>query len=180
MGRLLIILGTALIIAAVALIIMVFSVEDIPIVQETLAGLYCEPNEIITHASVLRFGGTENADDLYFCDNNEGEEREITGQIMLTAGGVFIVPFLLGLLMTMYGAWSTQKNFSNKALSVTGHEIYKMKGGSLSQPVDFSKNTSNLADRLQQLDEARQQGLISKAEYDRTRQSILDSMDDNL
>ena len=39
-------------------------------------------------------------------------------------------------------------------------------------------NKDSLVDKLRQLDDAKQQGLISQSEYERTRQAILDSMDD--
>jgi hypothetical protein len=35
----------------------------------------------------------------------------------------------------------------------------------------------SLSDKLKELDDARQQGLISQSEYDRMRQAILDNMD---
>lgn len=168
MKRLFIIIGTILILVAIALMIMVFSVEDIPIVQDVLSGMYCDIDEHITHASVMRTGGIENSDDLYFCDNGEGDEYEITGKILLTAGTVFIVPFLIGLMMIMYGAWATQRDFASTDSSMSGI-----------QSIKFADNSKSLSERLQQVENAYQDKLISKAEYDRMRQSILDGIENS-
>lgn len=203
MGRFLVFTGIILIIVAIALMIAVFAVEDVPLVQDTLVGLYCEPSETsITHASRLSFSGTQNSTSVWFCDDGEGNEREITAQIGLTAAGAFVVPFLIGLFMIMYGAWSIQRNFTRKVMSSVGidndMQIYSMKGAnlsnanlspeqqaqaqkilqSLSKASGVPANSSTLAERLKQLEEARDQGLISSAEYQRTRQAILDGMDD--
>ena len=206
MGKLFVFLGIILILVAVGLMIAVFSVEDIPFVQDTLVDLYCEPGETsITHASRLSFSGTQNSSSVWFCDDGEGNEREITGQIGLTAVGVFIIPFLTGLFMIMGGAWSIQRNFTRKIMSSAGidndMQIYSMTGAknidlsnanlspeqqaqaekmlqSLSNASSVPASSSTLADRLKQLEEARNQGLISSAEYERSRQAILDGVDD--
>lgn len=203
MARFLILTGIILIIVAIALMIAVFSVEDVPLIQDTLVGLYCESGETsITHASRLSFSGTQNSTSVWFCDDGEGNEREITAQVGLTAAGVFVVPFLIGLFMIMYGAWTIQRNFTRKIMSSVGidndMQIYSMKGAnlsnanlspeqqtqaqkilqSLSNASTTAASSSTLTDRLKQLEDAREQGLISSAEYQRTRQAILDSMDD--
>jgi len=43
-----------------------------------------------------------------------------------------------------------------------------------------AQGSGNLADRLRQVQEARDAGLISKEEFERVRQQILDSMDDGI
>ncbi len=206
MGRFLIFTGIILIFVSVALMIAVFAVEDIPFIEDILVDVYCEPGETsITSARRLSFGGTQNSTTVWYCDDNEGNEREITGQVGFTAVGVFLVPFFLGMFMIFAGAWRAQRNFTGKIMSSIGInedvQIYTMKGApainlskanmsaeqqaqveqvlqSVSNAFGTPASSNTLAERLKQLEDARQQGLISSAEYERTRQAILDSMDD--
>lgn len=209
MGRFFIFPGIVLIFVAVGLMIAVFSVEDIPFVQDILVEQYCEPGESITHASRLSFSGTQNSTSVWFCDDNEGSQREITDKIGFTAVVLFLVPFLSGMFMIFFGAWRAQSSFTKKVMSNLGvdntddMQIYSMKGASdiklananispeqraqvnqvlqsVSSAFGTPASSSSLADRLKQLEDARNQGLISREEYDRTRQAILDGMDDNL
>ena len=89
------------------------------------------------------------------------------------------------------GKATMPQNIDMQALEVNFDELKRMQSNippeaqALVQQV-FSHlgNTLNIGDsaslseRLQQLDEARQQGLITQTEYERVRQAILDSMDD--
>ena len=58
--------------------------------------------------------------------------------------------------------------------------IEQMLGGVITQASTSSSamQSASLSDRLQQLEEAYQKNLISKAEYDKVRQAILERMDD--
>jgi len=210
MGRLFIFLGIVLIFVGVGLMIAVFSVSDVPFIEDIMVEQFCEPSETsITHASRLSFSGTQNSTSVWFCDDNEGNQREITNQIGLTAVVVFLVPFLTGMFMTFLGAWRIQRSFTKNIMSnlglqsTDGVQVYTTQGGttidmrsgkvspqqqeqvnqilqSVSSAFGAPASSSSLADRLKQLEDAYNQGLISREEYDRTRQAILDGMDDNI
>ncbi|MEO1287030.1 MAG: hypothetical protein AAFV93_04625 [Chloroflexota bacterium] len=204
MGRLLIVLGILLIIVAVGLMIAIFAVEDLPLAQDILVNLYCEADETaITSASRLSFNGTQNSTTVYFCEDIEGNRREISNVIVLTAVTAFIIPFLTGLFIIMGTVGFLARRTTNKLLSLNSMNIIRSADGTLQtnlspeqqanlqnmmktfeassvNVVSSSSSTLTLTERLQQLEKAHRKGLISRVEYEQTRQNILDAMDDDL
>lgn len=212
MGRLLFVLGLGLIGVAIALMISILSVANIDFVKDIMIDRYCEPDEIdITDASRLSFSGTQNSSTVYFCEDAEGNRREITNQIGFTAVVAFLVPFLTGLLMTI-GAGGMMARNQMKKFGLNNIQVTTMPDGSQqanlspeqqatlqrvasafgAKSADFTnvsvsstsptspQSSTTLAERLQQLEDARKQGLITSAEHQRARDALLDAMDDDI
>lgn len=201
MGRFSIFFGILSILVAVAMMILLFAVEDVQFVEDLMVQLHCEEGETsITTAQRLNFSGTQNSTTVFYCTNNENIQREITGRMGLTIAVSFALPLLLGMMFIFGGAFRlANKQERNLAKRFNNYEVYggqainltstSLSPAQLEQVQQVLQTLSGsmeqmdnptLADRLQQLEEARNQRLISSAEYERTRQAILDSMDDNL
>ena len=188
MGRFILLLGIFLIIFAIAFMGLLFSPNVVPFVADTMVTVYCEaPETQITSGDRLNTGGTRNSSSVYFCEDEDGNRREITDSVGATAAIGFIVFLFSGILLTLGGLGRMGRDRRAK------RKIARSQGGLASAGIvseqqetvqnvystDETNNTNiSLTERLQQLDDARKQGLISKQEYDRTRQSILDVMDD--
>ena len=106
MGRLFLFIGIILTLAGPGLMIAVFSVQDIPFIQDILVEQYCEPGESITHARGASLPGANTYSDIWYCDDNEGNQREITGQIAVTGIVLFVAPFLIGMILIFAGEWT--------------------------------------------------------------------------
>jgi hypothetical protein len=138
----------------------------------------------------------------YFCVDDSGERREVTGdfvQGMLGDVGAAIMPMLSGSLITIISPLILTFGFILAILGfvfsrrrprtvtqyvyTTGQGIPQTFNTPSRQPpsTTFSFPTQpqargDLTAKLRQLDEARQANLISEDEYQRMRQEILDSM----
>ena len=153
MGRFSIFLGIILIFVAVGLMITVFTAEHIPFVEEMMVDLYCEEGETaISRASRLSFSGTQNSTEVYYCNDLDGNQREITGQVALTAVLVFFVPFAVGMVMIFYGVWHIKRNFRKLTMSSFGLDMDKVYSPktlqSMSNGFTILANASTLTEHL--------------------------------
>lgn len=206
MGRFLIFAGILLIITAVIFMMATLGVFGTDIAAQIIVPISCEEGDTIRTQNRLSFsnnGSGQTTD--FFCVDNEGDEEDVTGSVVM----IIIVGFAgllgTGILMIFIGAGILAKrvgqNFTNSLfgqqnlgnVQSTSYDLRKSSNVSqaqlspeakavmeqvFSQVGDAFGNNDTLADKLRQLDEAKQQGLISQSEYERTRQAILDSMDD--
>lgn len=208
MGRLLILLGVLLILAGSSVMIALLMPQTFAPVEDFILQLHCEPGDRLTSVDSIQTSGTLNSATTLFCDDNEGNLRDITSDMFVMVAVAFLVPFGVGMVLVYIGAVLRQREQAPDISDAWGGvpvgqiadvEVYGQgfDANSLSQmniPPEkleqvqqvlrtvtsaFGIN-STLSERLQQLEEARQKGLISQSEYDETRRAILDSMDDNL
>jgi len=143
----------------------------------------------------------------FFCDIEPGVGRDVTGMGVLFQGGIFTVLLLVGMMFIFAGAFRSKRSRKQafqsqlqqqdfweqgdgtaQAVNVHGDienlppqtraMLENMLGGMITTVTSSGQQAASLTERLQQLDEAYQKNLISKAEYDKVRQAILDSMDD--
>lgn len=144
----------------------------------------------------------------FFCVDNEGDEENVTDTVIIIILVGFGGLLGTGILMIFIGARMVvnrvtqsftntlfeQQNIGNVQTSSSTFDLRQNSSdfnqtqippqtqaqiqSVLSQVGDAFGNNDSLADKLRQLDEAKQQGLISQSEYEHTRQAILDSMDD--
>jgi hypothetical protein len=142
-----------------------------------------------------------------FCEG-DGTRREVTPQAFALKAAMFVVPFLLGLFLFLIAIFRittratrsfigravatsavvTRPGQSVSRITINGQEVDQMppevdqmlKGlfGESFAAQNGGQNRASLTDRLRQLQEARDAGLISRDEYERVRQQILDSLDD--
>ncbi|MEL6404243.1 MAG: SHOCT domain-containing protein [Chloroflexota bacterium] len=206
MGRFLILLGVLLILAGSGAMIGLLMPEQFPPVEDFILQLHCELGDRLSTVNSTQADG-ETTLTLY-CDDNEGNLRDISADMFVTIAIAFLVPFGIGMLLVYIGVALRQREQAPDISDVWGGvpvgqmadvEVYgqSFDANSLAQmnippekleqvqqvlrtvTTAFGINNT-LSERLQQLEDARQKGLISQSEYDTTRQAILDSMDDNL
>jgi len=208
MGRLILFAGIILVIVGVIGIGTSFSNFTPPDISdfEASAQDLCEEGEKLVEergASEFTPGNGYSSSVRYFCENLEGQRREVTAQfvenifgeistIFPALGGSLLFVGLCGLggllafigfLAVIIGGGSRSKTVNVPVGVPTGTRLGGQPISSSADLASFlgsssSKPTSNtdLTARLRQLENALKNGLISQEEYDRLRQQILDSM----
>lgn len=222
MGKLALLLGILLMIAAFALlaafVLPIESLRSNPTIIAAKNSLLCAPGErFVEDIGALISGSGSRAfgrELTIYCENNEGQQRDITMQAITTMIVVFLVPFVVGLVLALIGGiaafagWTrrlassgsiagvpvtvysstpgesvryttTTVRMNNQEIPAEAAEVIKqVMAGFQASAGSFQAGGANddLVTKLRQLEEARDAGLISAAEYDRTRQRILDSM----
>ncbi|GAB4328864.1 MAG: hypothetical protein Kow00117_15110 [Phototrophicales bacterium] len=142
----------------------------------------------------------------FYCEGLEGEQRSVTGQTALVIGGGFGVTLFISIIMLIWGISISTRNVNNiinptryitsgvasgiggvtplgTNTGYTSHNI----PSNVNQQIDEVLNRAGfaappsggtLADRLSQLEQARNQGLITESEFLSLRKSILDALDE--
>ncbi len=157
------------IILAVSIIIVVafgFGVAFIDGMAEKFEPLLCAPGERVL---VERWQDRDGTSANVYCVGEAGK------QISWRSWVLIIVPIPLGLLlMALVGRLQGSNPSSIPSVS------FGSAGSSVGTPliIGGGGGKKTLADRLRELDQAYQAGLITKEEFDRTRQQILDSQAD--
>ncbi|GAB5493165.1 MAG: hypothetical protein Phog2KO_33800 [Phototrophicaceae bacterium] len=208
MGRLLIGLGIVLIFASVIFMGLVFGLAGEDVSAQIITPFACEDNETLRQEMgriVTTSDGTGQTID-FFCDDSEGQERNVTGVAVMVIIIGFAGLLIAGIFSTIIGASIASKNLAQNFGGVisgqygtvlnTQSATIDLRDGSFQEAQgqltpelrNIMKQASNqldnlsggdtLADKLQQLEDAYEQRLISREEYDKTRLAILDKMDD--
>src|SRR5262249_13341467 len=136
--------------------VMLFAVIVIPVLPQTndnatvtnyLTPLLCNSGEKLIreqYQGYARDGGT-NYSMTPYCVPSEGPKEDVTGRWVLIGGGGFIVPFLLGLLITIVSASLAQQRWLNQPNSVPnsygGRDFAIFNSGNGVKNVDFSDGT---------------------------------------
>lgn len=205
-------LGVLLIIAACLAMCGIIVIPVLPpladnaAIDNALAAILCKPNERLERDL---YQSTDNDGTSYSmtptCINSERQREDVTVKWVLIGAGAFVIPFLIGLFLTIWGASVAAKRrianslgnpaytFVNTSGSAGSGMEYKdgvFKVGGMEIKLDnFNPDnikaqmgmsagggSTDLTDKLRQLQEAKDNGLISTSEYDRMRQKILDDM----
>ena len=177
-------LGCLLIILAVVglLVIVVVPVlpflNDSPQVDSFMQPLLCQPGETVRREqySYRDYEGTSYSMNVY-CIGDDEVERDVSARWFIMGAVAFTVPFLIGLFMFIYGV---NRYTKNRVATLTTASIGNIDWGSgvMSANTGSSGAKPTLTQRLKELQDARDAGLITAIEFDRARQQILDSMDD--
>lgn len=144
----------------------------------------------------------------YYCEIEPGVQREVTGTAFGILAAGFAIPLILGIILITVGARGLVRQQSRKysaaiddyftqyppVQTTTSSHVVDLRSGQANIPPEAQEILTNvlggfataftsdgkgtLAERLQQLEDAYEQDLIRKDEYDKVRQAILDSMDD--
>ncbi len=173
-------------------------------IDNALAVILCKPNERLERDLYQR---TDNDGTSYSmtptCINSERQREDVTVKWVLIGGGAFVIPFLIGLFLTIWGAGRAAKRRIANSLGNPGYNVVNTSGmpasnmefkdgvlkvGGMQLKMDhlnpenikaqmgMSAGGGDLTEKLRQLQEAKDNGLISSSEYDRMRQKILDDM----
>ena len=221
-GILLMIVGFVLLFGVIVIPVLPPTQDDANI-NNYLQALLCKPGEKLIRDQYHRSDSRGTSYSMTpYCVNSERQREDVSGRWTLIGVGGFLVPFLVGLALTIIGANSATKariqaardsistfntGFSNTGfgdssgftvidargragkqiefhdgvLKVNGTEI-KMDGftpeklQALKSQMQANSGAGNLTAKLHQLQEAKDNGLISNDEYDRLRQKILDDV----
>ncbi|MEM9952760.1 MAG: SHOCT domain-containing protein [Chloroflexota bacterium] len=195
MGRFLIMLGVLLDLAVVALLVLTLNGFGL---AEAITGVLLEPFVCESTETLWMRDGSA------ICIDSDYQERDVTGEAMPYLLGGTVMGVVIGIVLINAGARMTMQNREKVKFATipSGQiedltEIYRQ-----GQQVDFQSvqatippevatilrnvlsqmgiavDGGTLSERLQQLEDARRQGLITQAEYEQVRQAILDRMDD--
>jgi hypothetical protein len=155
MGKLAIFLGILLIIGAfVALFALVIPVEYLQSNPQVIAlknSLFCEPGE--SYVEELSRFIISSGTDLFgrevrmYCEDREGEQRDVTTQAVTTIIGAFGLPFGLGLALLLIGIIFAAVGWTRRLASVSNVPVtvYSNQPG---QPgVQYSTTTVRMNDQ---------------------------------
>lgn len=200
MGRLLLFLGFIVLALAIAIILGVTLGMQTETFSDYMSPIFCNSEETIVTETRRNFNSEQTVD--VFCQVNEENRRDVTGQVVLWLGGSFAGTLVLSIILMIVGGSIMAKRRAHDMINTfqtftvqsgqpqsydlrqsmnqippEAMEIVKTVMGSMGMTQSTFEGQS-LTERLQQLEDARNQGLISQSEYDRVRTAILDRMDD--
>ena len=109
------------------------------------------------------------------CEDSRGRETDVTGSWIAIGVGSFLIPFLIGLFMVIFGANRGMRGMMKGIPQVQGFENYGGMTSAASFGAEKPKNSAGktMAQKLQELEDAKRQGLITDSEYQSARQDIL-------
>jgi len=169
-GCLLVILAMVGLCVIVVIPVMPF-LENSETIDVILQPIFCEPSEKIErdqYATSANRGGTTFTIAVY-CVSQEGSRRDVIDRWTLIGLGAFLVPFLIGLFAFIAGVGRN----SRQGAAVPSSAIVV---GGMPGTIPASSSSASLTQRLKEIQEARDAGLITAEEYERLRQEVLDSI----
>lgn len=200
----LLIIAACLAMCAIIVIPVLPPLADNGAIDNALAAILCKPNERLErdlYQSTDNDGTSYSMTPT--CINSERQREDVTGKWVLIGGGAFVFPFLIGMFLTISGASAVAKRrianslgnpaytyvntsgmpasgveYKDGVLKVGGMQIKmdNLNPENIKAQMGISTGGSDLTEKLRQLQEAKDNGLISSSEYDRMRQKILDDM----
>jgi hypothetical protein len=164
--------------------------ENNPTLMQIKGALLCEPGQqyVMEGQNFSDNRGSGRRFQVY-CVTANRTKISVMDKDFLVSALIFVVPLLIGLAFVIIGAAAASRNTVKRALqsgtqmqdgvlNVGGMQIRVQPGGVVQgatpQAFQSSQTSADLAEKLQQIEEARSKGLITKDEYDRMRQHILD------
>lgn len=195
MGRGLVALGLIIIFASVIYMLAVMGVFGQSVSAQFMGTILCEDNETFSQRYGEYRGSIENVPAFFMCTDSEGIERNVNGGAIATIVIGFVGLLLTGIIIVNIGARRAVKEGFATFGDETGTGFHIARS-----TINYDNNTSademreilqssfdvagkalgvdSLSDKLQQLDDALDKGLISKSEYETARQNLLDNFDD--
>jgi hypothetical protein len=168
----------------------VFTMDDAPLLKSIMQTLTCNPNETLT-ASYSTYdtptSSTRSTD--LSCVDNEKHARDVSGQLIGVGAVGYLVPFLVGLFMTLLAGnlktkgYTATSNYDTSAsddrrarVEATRKDMEKLlaqqkMGNDGSEPLP---DHMPLAQRLKELKDAYSAGLVTEAEYTTKRKALID------
>ncbi|MBL8165207.1 MAG: SHOCT domain-containing protein [Anaerolineae bacterium] len=178
LGCLLLILGMVALCGLVVLPVLPFT-ADTQAIDAALQPLLCNSGETLRrdlYSSSYRPGETSFSMDVT-CLDSDNRERDVTGQWMLLSAVAFTAPFLIGLTLFIVGV-SRATRRSLVASTTDFNQVLKATGFNMPPAQTPVRTTNNptLTQRLKELQEARDVGLITEQEFQQKRKELLDKM----
>lgn len=194
-----------IIIAVIFLMLLVvvpsiMDLEDAAPLQTVMQQVFCQNGEVLTnkrYSSPAYDGGTNYSSD-FFCVNAERQQRDVTGIITISGMMGFSALLTVGILMSIgAGMFASRKStqailpaIQNMAAQARVQRVYNVAGASSDTDIQsFLSNfgqggaqalglegQESLKDKLKQLQESYDLGLIDKEEYDDARKRLLEKL----
>ncbi len=195
MGRGLVALGLIIIFASVIYMLAVMGVLGESVSGQIMGTILCEDNETFSQRYGTYRGSIEDVPAFFLCSDSEGIERNVNGGAIATIVIGFVGLLLTGIILVNIGARRAVKEGfatigidSDSGFSIARNTISYDTNASTDEMREMLQNSfevagkalgvDSLSDKLQQLDDALNKGLISKSEYEKARRNLLDSFDD--
>lgn len=173
-------LGCFLEILSMVALFMLVVLPVIPLFEDTeffdnmLQPLLCPDGEISREQyQYTDYEGTSYSMNVY-CETDDGE-KDVTGTWIAIGIASFLIPFLIGLFLLIFSANRGMRGMMS-APSLQGYDSYSMGSPvNIGSPMGekMKNQPKSLSEKLQELEEAKRQGLISESEYQQMRQDIL-------
>lgn len=154
----------------------VSSLNDNATFTGIMGSLLCRDGETYrADAYQTSYGSTTNYTFTAYCDQPSGLTRKVTDKQTLYGVVAFVAPFLLGLGLSIAGiigasVRAARRVVQNPGAIVLGSDF----AAAAARHSSRASNAPTLAERLQQLQDARDRGLINETEYERARRKLLD------
>ena len=182
-ARLFIGLGALLMIGSFIYLMVGVTVQGSPFSASLFQGLFCGPDETLKVELGNTFYDVSNnmtlQDTTYVCVNAAGEARNVSQQFFYTLLASYVIPFLIGLGLLLFGLNLLARKNDREATARAALDTPKPEpaGGDFGHLDDILQVvsdklaaageplTGSVTDRLQQLEAAHKRQLISGDEY---------------
>lgn len=207
MGRMMVVLGVLILIGGAGFFTLIQAVDAYESAAEIVGGFMCEPDERLTFERLVVQQAVVGTTTFYYCENEAGQRRQINERLRMVVFIGFVPPLMIGILLMTAGVYIVRRNRRREQLGATfsptagnAGAFSTMSGStinvshanlspqqkaqvedilqSVSGSFGISRNDGSLTERLQDLQQAHDKGLISSEEYERIRKAILDQADD--
>lgn len=139
---------------------------------EPLSTILCPTNQTLSRETSSFRGET---DVTFYCVNDDGvHQNEVTGWVVLMMFGLFIPMVISILLVVVAGVGKTRRAVEVVAGSYGAREDVLDPLANQARHVNVGVGEPTLQNKLQQLKDAYEAGLINKWEYDDRKEQILD------
>ncbi len=199
MARLYFVVGAALLILAIGALLIGVSGLDNPLTAQILQQLHCRPHETIgwvLGSYTFNSDGRGGRSVSFHCEDSENQQRDITLPAVITIAAPFVVLLLASILAMVRGGQIVKQRAVSRFAQIVAQggtaraEIYGLENIpperlemveqvlGINLAINTNDDHDTLAEKLEQLAEARRKGLITEDEYERTRQEILNNLAD--
>lgn len=180
-------LPVSIILIVVGMILVLATDVAIPVLEP----LFCSEEETLIRTSTANYEGGQNIN--YYCvDDVTGDRTSMDGQLFLVIGALF-APMILSILFLVIGGTRQSTNMAQTLIQQQASQMGRATGAT----PDFTSMTPkemmawmgtvkniqpaqelSLKDKLQQLRDAYDEGLIDRAEFDKRKDALLDELSD--
>lgn len=186
MRGLAILVGILLMVVAFAALFLIILLPTMspenPLGLSILETLVCDPG----HKAEVRVVVTHDSDGTGYtpqltCIGREGERTDASAKHLIVGLGTFLVPFLIGLFMVIAGAQRAARNAQRPQTQWKEGSVPETGFGSGFATARANRDTNSNASatlkaKLKELEDARASGLITREEFEKLRQEILDKL----
>jgi hypothetical protein len=148
--------------------------EDSDFFDNMLQPVLCPDGEIRREQYQTEdYDGTGYSMNVY-CEDSEGDETDVTGAWIGIGIAAFTIPFLIGLFMMISGFNKGVRGMMGNMPTVQGYNpMNSLASFGVNPTPTQAGGNKTMAQKLQELEEAKRQGLINELEYQKAREDIL-------